>query len=109
MAEMAAQVEHGGALTALAEAACAGVLQADARRDGALAACRARAVAAVGEAGALDAAGVAAMFNGINVVADMCGVRIDRMTAPLAGGVLGALGVAEPANWAHQSQAAAKL
>ena len=39
------------------------------------------------------------MFNGINRVADLCGVIIDPLTAPLAAGLLAQLNIEGPSNW----------
>ena len=40
-----------------------------------------------------------AMFNGINRVADLCGVVIDPLSAPLAEGLLEQLNMEGPSNW----------
>ena len=45
----------------------------------------------LGPVGFADAAAVVAMFNGINRVADMCGVIIDPFSAEIAPSVLDAL------------------
>jgi hypothetical protein len=92
-------VPRAALLVELAEASCRGVLRSDAGA-GARRAAAARAVGeALGEEALLDAAAVAAMFNGINRVADACGVRLDQMTREVAGEMLGQLGMAAPDEW----------
>lgn len=65
-------VAHGSLLVELAEAVLSG-------GDGAVAAARRRLEAAVGAAGAVDAAAVVAMFCFNDRVADATGTPIDRM------------------------------
>ena len=55
--------------------------------------------AVLGPVGFADAAAVVAMFNGINRVADMCGVIIDQFSAEIAPSVLDALQMEPGSNW----------
>lgn len=96
---------HGALLTELAELACRGLYRASATRDAALRDCRRRVAAALGRAALLDACAVVGMFNGINIIADMCGVAVDGMTAPFAEGMLETLRVDAPPNWAAAARA----
>ena len=90
-------VAHGELLLELAELAVGGLYRGG--EGAALADCRRRVVAALGQPALLDACGVVGMFNGINIIADMGGVRMDDMMAPFAADILEKMRIESPPNW----------
>lgn len=93
-----ASVPDADVLGRFAVAVCNGVAgDASADRDAAL--LREQLTARLGVAGMLDCAATVAMFNGINRVADLCGVVIDPLSAPLAEGLLEQLNMVGSSNW----------
>ena len=78
-------VPHGALLARYAEAVC--------RKDAELAEIRDRLVAAVGPAGAVEAAATVAIFSGLVRVADATGIPLDAGTLALSDGWRGRLGL----------------
>lgn len=67
--------------------------------DAAVAGMRGEIASEMGSASLLDVACVIGMFNGINRVADMCGIKMDALSAPFAGFVLDVLRMEGGSNW----------
>ena len=94
-----ASTDQAALLTATVDAVCNGLvgLASDAR----VASLRRRIVAepSLGEAALLDIAAVIGMFNGINRVADMCGVHLDAGTMQFTSEILPKLQMDGASNW----------
>lgn len=67
--------------------------------DASVAAMRAEIQRDMGAAALLDVSCVIGMFNGINRVADMCGIKLDSLAAPFAEAILGELKMDAASNW----------
>jgi hypothetical protein len=73
--------------------------------DAAVAEMRHEILSDMGTDALLDVACVIGMFNGINRVADMCGIQIDALSAPFADGVLDVLKMDAGSNWSKAGRA----
>jgi len=97
---------YAALLTDFARAASQGLLMPGAAAEARIAPLRRAMAQVLGEGALLDTAAVAAAFNGINKVADACGVRMDAMSArhvDNATKLLQEMNVSIPNNWASSA------